>query len=122
VPGKLSGPKWREAAYSRAKRLLIPETKSAGRDAPIMHVLESRGMLRMVVFRWLAVMAALVSAGLWFAAAMVPLQASEFATYGKLTPEAQRLFVRQVRLAGSAAIATGISALFQVMTLLLLPV
>jgi hypothetical protein len=78
-------------------------------------------MLRMVVFRWLAVMAAIVSAGLWFAAAIVPLQASEFAAHGKLTPEAQRLFVKQVRLAGGAATATGISTLFQVITLLLPP-
>jgi hypothetical protein len=83
--------------------------------------MESRG-LRMVVFRWLTVMAALVAAGLWFAAAMVPLQAREFAAYGRLTPEAHRLFVTQIRLAGGAAVATGISALFQVITLLLLPV
>ena len=65
---------------------------------------------RLVYAAGLAVLAALVSATLWFWAANVPLRASDFAAYGGLPPDAQQQFARQVRLNSHAALATGISA------------
>jgi hypothetical protein len=75
-------------------------------------------MLKVLV-GWLAVLAALASAALWFWAARVPLDPRDFAAYGGLPPEAQRQFTKQVGLNGYAALATGISAALQAISLMM---
>ena len=62
-------------------------------------------------FGWLAVVAAIVSAGLWFWAANVKLDAVKFSAYGGATPNSVKQFVKQARLSSWAAMATGVSAI-----------
>lgn len=69
-------------------------------------------MLRRIV-NVLAIVAAAVSAALWFWVAHVPLDPREFATFGELPKTDQLQLIRQVRLDGYAALATGISATLQ---------
>ena len=66
------------------------------------------------VLSWLAVVAAVVSAILWFWAARgIKVDAADFGAFGGATPEAVAGFDKQARLNGYAATATGVSALLQ---------
>jgi hypothetical protein len=71
------------------------------------------------VIPWLAVVAAFASAALWLWAAKVPLEPSAYAKWGGPTPEDQRLIAKQASLNGYAALATGISAFLQAVSLML---
>jgi hypothetical protein len=68
---------------------------------------------------WLAVVAAFASAGLWFWAARVKIDAADFGGFGGATPESVAAFGKQNSLNGYAALATGVSALLQAITLTL---
>lgn len=68
---------------------------------------------------WAAVVVALVSAGLWFWAARVKIDAAGFGAYGGATPQSVAAFKKQNMLNGYAAAATGLSALVQALALAL---
>jgi hypothetical protein len=72
-----------------------------------------------IVIGWLAVIAVLLSAGLWFWAANIKLDAAEFGAYGGATQNSVKQFARQARLNSHAAMATGVSAILQAITLML---
>jgi len=72
-----------------------------------------------IVIGWLAVITAVLSAGLWFWAANIKLDAAEFGAYGGATENSVKQFARQARLNGWAALATGVSAILQAVSLML---
>lgn len=72
-----------------------------------------------IVIGGLAVIAALFSAGLWFWAANINLDAAEFGAYGGATENSVKQFARQARLNSHAAMATGVSAILQAIGLVL---
>jgi hypothetical protein len=72
-----------------------------------------------IVIGWLAVIAALLSAGLWFWAANIKLNAAEFGAYGGATENSVKQFARQAQLNSYAAMATGVSAILQATSLVL---
>jgi hypothetical protein len=74
------------------------------------------GNLKIVV-GWLAVIAALLSAGLWSWAANIKLDAAGFGAYGGATQNSVKQFAKQARLNSRAAIATGISGILQAISL-----
>jgi hypothetical protein len=68
----------------------------------------------------LAVLSALVSAALWFWAAWgIQIDASEFGDFRPKENPLDQRYRKQARLNASAAIATGMSALFQALSLAL---
>ena len=71
------------------------------------------------IFGWFAVVAAILSAGLWFWAANVKLDAAEFGAYGGATSNSVKQFAKQARLNSWAAMATGASAILQAVSLAL---
>ena len=70
---------------------------------------------------FLAVITAALSAALWFWASNIKLNAADFGGWGGATPEAVKQFAKQARLNSRAAIATGISATLQAISLMLSP-
>ena len=64
-----------------------------------------------VILNVLSVIASIVSAALWFRAAVgVTLDAADFVAYDGATPDSVGAFAKQTRRNGHAALATGLSA------------
>jgi hypothetical protein len=72
-----------------------------------------------IYISWLAAIAAIVSAVLWFWASLVPVSAKNIIGFGGPTEKTLHLLSLQAELNRNAAIATGISAILQAVLLAL---